>query len=340
MGNTIGFQHEHDKLTEIVTNIITSDDTFVNKSYNFLSQDICQKYQFIFEEDLKKHLKININTLGKSIYLVPHNKDSSTKSQICQKITNHYMKLLYLLTLIKYVYNIEKTGISLNDIIFKNIEIESNILKIIYCKQPHKDYSSKNNMKIDFKNLQGLYFFTKYVLNPKEARAFISVMRNILGRYNKTSTQQAFCNNGDLESVFLSKYKEHLTCKNITKPLDDASKLPNLFIYIAQNNPIFSQKLCHSPEHILIDINKNPHITKLYEQLKASYHLNLKKINDLLFRLVEKKENIYILKDINKDTLNKLTDDVKLTIQLFFTQSLVDYQNLLDAAHKAPHIIS
>ena len=339
MGNTIGFQHEHDKLSEIVTNIITSDDTFVNKNYNFLSQDICQKYQFIFEEDLKKHLKINIATLGKSVYLVPHNKDSSTKAQICQKITNHYMRILYLLTLIKYVYNLEKTSISLNDIIFKNIEVESNILKIKYCRQPHKDYNSKNNFKIDFKQMHGLYFFTKYVLEPKEARAFVSVMRSILGRHNKSISKDAYCSNTELASVFKSKYNEKLSCAGIVKPLDD-SKLPSLYIQIAANNPIFSMKFCHSPQHLLIDKNKNPNIVKLYELLQQNYHDNLKKMNTLLDMLVNKQGDLYTLKDINKDTLNKITEDVKLTIQLFFTQSLVDYQKLLDAAHKAPHIIS
>ena len=282
-------------------------------------------------------MKINISTLGKSIYLVPHNKDSSTKSQICEKISNHYMKILYLLTLIKYVYNIENTTVSMHDIIFKNIEVESNIIKIKFCKQQHKDYNAKNNLKIDFSEMKGLYFLVKYVLTPKESRAFISVMRSLLGRHNKSSSQEAFCTS-ELSSVFQSKYKEKLICTNVAKPLDD-SKLPSLHIHIAQNNPIFSGKYCHSPEHMLIDLNKNPKIEKLYTELQKNYYDNLKKINLLLDELIDKNENTYVLKDINKTTLDLLTEKIKHTIQIFYTQSLVDYQNLLDAGHKASHII-
>ena len=51
------FKNELTKLNHIVTSIINDKDLFKNSNYNFLSQEVCNKYQIILEDELSKHLK-------------------------------------------------------------------------------------------------------------------------------------------------------------------------------------------------------------------------------------------------------------------------------------------
>ena len=63
------FKKELVVLNGIVNNIINEKDVFKNNNYNFLSQDVCEKYQIILEEELTKYLKLDVKSLGTSLYI-------------------------------------------------------------------------------------------------------------------------------------------------------------------------------------------------------------------------------------------------------------------------------
>ena len=94
------FKNELTKLNHIVTSIINDKDLFKNSKYNFLSQEVCNKYQIILEDELSKHLKLSVKSLGTSLYIVPKNEEvklsnvNITKKEICEKISNHYLKII------------------------------------------------------------------------------------------------------------------------------------------------------------------------------------------------------------------------------------------------------
>ena len=86
MGNTSSqlpthnvFNKELSMLNAIVNDIISDKDIFKNKSYNFLSENVCTNYQVILEDELSKHLKLDINALGTSLYILPKDENSNTK---------------------------------------------------------------------------------------------------------------------------------------------------------------------------------------------------------------------------------------------------------------------
>ena len=70
----------------------------------------------------------------------------------------------------------------------------------------------------------------------------------------------------------------------------------------------------------------------------ANYDINIKKINDIMDKLVIKSNNQYELKDINKTDLDHLLQDVKLIVKQFYFKSILDFQKLLDMAKASPSI--
>lgn len=243
MGNTSSrsadnnvFQKELTMLNTIVNNILSERDVFKNNDYNFLSQDVCNKYQVVLEEELQKHLKLTIKSLGTSLYIIPKDDDSRltklnlTKSQVCEKISNHYIKILYILSLIKYVYNIEKHGdLSIAGIAFRNIRVLDDIMEINFCDLPHRNYNFKDqrSVKISFANLEGFKFFVDYFLDKDEASAFLGVIRSLLARANKQRVAATICHHisqkhlkvddiRELEKLYMNRFKTKLVCKPST----------------------------------------------------------------------------------------------------------------------------
>jgi hypothetical protein len=343
------FEKQLHKLNTIITHIIDNNDIFINKEYNFLSKDVCDKYQIVMEEDLSKFLKLSIHSLGTSMYLIPKDHSTSeskiTKKQVCEKISNHYIKILYILSLVKYVYNLEKHGdMSIAGIIFRNIRILDDIMEINFCEMPHKHYKNTGEMsyKMDFKKLEGFHFFSQYFLNPEESFEFITVLKTILARDSPSKAAKEICQTGNIKA-FEQLYKEHfgkkLTCpKEIRKRT--AVKV-SLDIFVNKDNPVLAKEFCFSPRKVLIKTSTRDgrKVLRLYNEFLRNYQRNVEKIQTLLNHLVIKDGNSnYTLKDIDKLKLDDMIYQVKSTIKAFYLQSFVDYQRMLDAAKLTPSI--
>jgi hypothetical protein len=379
MGNKISlathkvFEKDLDYLTSVVNAILDKNNIFKNNDYNFLSKDVCEKHTLVLEDELSKHLKVSLQTVGTSLYLIPNNETNQkqtikgtkfTKKEICEKISNHYMKILYILSLIKYVYDIENHGdYSIAGIIFRNIKVVDDIMAINYCNMPQKDYSQKTqNHKIDFGTLEGMSFLIDYVLSKDETKTFIDVIRSILSRSPRGIVRQQTCallknkklrkqDIDKVEELYEKRYGMHLECppdndKKLSKTealvIDEnvSVKRPNLHMKVEKENPIFLKEFCYSVKEIVIMMNKssNKEVVEAFKQMQNNYKSNLKSIESLINRLVVKTGQNYELRDITKYELDEIIHDVKSTVKIFYIQSIMDYQRLLDIAKTIQNI--
>lgn len=357
MGNKISiatanvFQEELKKVNELVNNIINTENTFVNPDYNFLSKDVCKRHTLVFESELSKHLKVSLNELGSGMFLIPNNENSETKQKICKKISSHYMKTLYLLTLIKYVYDLEHHGdYSIAGIVFRNLKIEDDILSIKYCGMAQKDYSrgvstdGMTDKRINFKQLEGLSFFVEYVLDKQESKVFMGAWRAILERKNKNVVKRQLClllNRKTIDRGLASSLEEAYKTK-----YNDAIMLggsAELLSSIAKDNPVFLRDYCYDVKQIVVRLGTDSckAVEKTVTTMKKNYQKNINCIEKVMYSLVDVKQRQikeYQLKDLTKAELEAITDRIKSTICMFYVQSLLDYQNLLDIA-KSNHTI-
>lgn len=361
MGNHISvysdtnvFEKELTMMNSIVNGIMNEQNLFKNRDYNFLSQDVCSKHYMLAESELNRHLKVNLKGLGETLVLIPKDEDTKVqKREICQRISNHYMKILYILCLLKYVYNIEKHGdYSIAGIVFRNIRIiNQEIMEINFCNIPHKDYSKQGQdvYKIDFSKLEGLKFLTEYFLDKQESSGFVRILRQILGRKAKGQVKNAVCDylniNKDteyakqLETVYFNRFKETLRCT--PNQTVSSGSTPNLMMYVEKDNPVFSKDHCFEMHKLVIPLRtkEGGQVIALYETMKSNYQANIKAVEKLLQSLVVKnKIGEYELKDLDKDELDGIISKVKKTIQLYYIQSILDYQNLLDLCKKIPNV--
>jgi hypothetical protein len=363
------FKQELVGLNELVNNILTEDNVFRNTNYNFLSQNVCAKHTIVLEEELGRHLKVNLQSLGTGLYLVPTSDNVLTsqgrrisKRDICAKISNHYMRILYLLTLIKYVYDLEHYGdYSIAGIVFRNIKVKDDIMSITHCSMPQKDYShsSKDN-KIDFGTLEGMSFFVTYVMTKDEAKVFLEVLRSILSRKPRGEVRKTICNLlrqkkidssllKQIEQAFKNKFGSDLQCSSIGNSSVKTSnipsttsqeRLPNLFMRVGKDNPIFMKDYCYNVNDVIIrlDSAQNKLVMNAFKTMQQNYKTNIANIERLMDKFVIKQRSGYTLKDIGKHELDIIADEIKTTIKMFYIQSIIDFQNLLDIAKNNQNI--
>jgi hypothetical protein len=323
----------------------------------------------VLEEELGRHLKVKLQTLGTGLYLIPTGDTAITsqgkrisKKDICSKISNHYMRILYVLTLIKYVYDLEHHGdYSIAGIIFRNIKINDGLMSITHCSMPQKDYShnTKDN-KIDFGTLEGMSFFVNYVMDKEEGKSFVDVLKAILSRGPRGEVRKTVCGMlaqkklnvtlvRQVEQAFKDKYGSELQCANT--PVASAQdqqlqamvnrKLPNLFVRVERNNPVFLKDYCYNVNDVIVktDSANNKIVMATFKKMQQNYKTNISNISGLMDKLVVKTgSGQYELRDIGKTELDVIVEDVKSTIKLFYIQSILDFQNLLDIAKNNQNI--
>lgn len=346
------FEKELSKINTMINSMINDKNLFIKNDYNFLSNDECDKYQFLLESELSKHLKVEINEMGQKLFVIPKdypiNSNKITKQQICEKVANHYLKILYIISLIKYVYNIEKNGdYSIAGIIFRNIKIIDDLMEIKYCDMPHKNPNNPGikDKEIDFSELEGMKFLTDYFLDKSEKDIFLSIIKTILGNNSKEKQSHLLCqyindkkniNINDIQDLYFRKWGEKLKCNNMMKK--NYNKKTNLIVNIENNNPVFSNKMCYSIRKIIIKINKNEGkiVYHQYLKMKDNYIKNVNNIHKILNKIIIQEKNNYELRNLTAHDVNKIIQDVKIEIQQFYIQSILDFQIILDNATKIP----
>ena len=367
------FAKELKKIDEIVNAMLTDKNVFRDNEYNFLSQEVCSKNYLLLESDLKKHLKVNLKQLGETLYLIPKERETAykiNKSDVCKRITNHYMKILYVICLIKYVYNVERHGeYSISGIIMRNITLVGDLLEINYCNVQQKDYSRKDvdPRKLDFSQLQGLRFLAQYFLTKEESSHFIGVLKSLLARKPKGLVRRAICEKVTqkgpispdyvrrLEKAYKDRFNESLTCA-YAKPDETPSKVDatgarvpdeekattfrdtDFFMVVERENPVFSSEYCAEPHKLVIQkrTKEERQVHYLYQTMKRNYEINLMEIERLLDQIVMKQGDKFVLRDLDKKALDDIVLKVKDVVKTYYIQSIMDYHVVLDAAKSIP----
>ena len=350
------------RLNQIVTAVVREDNLFQNNEYNFLSQDVCSKYQVILESDLNKQLKLDIKSIGESLLLIPRDgeqalltKRNLKKDEICTRVANHYMKILYILCLIKYVYNAERYGdLSIAGILFRNIVISKDTFQMHFCSTTQKNLREAYGEAatyLDFSKLEGLKFFVEYFLDPKEAAIFIRTLKHILLRKNKGTLRVDFCDIGakkivELEEVYLSRYgreDKELVCASPSQVNKQTGGSSALRLQVVGNNPVFEKDWCMGgPSTITIPMAEpdGKEAARLYKGIRAKATRNIKAVEAILERLVEPSgTNKWTLRDITKEELDSIIADLKTKVKVFYFQSIMDFQDLLDKVKTFPKAI-
>lgn len=366
------FEKEMTGINHLVNSIINENDTFRRKEYNFLSDQVCAKYQVVLQSELSKHLKVHLTDLGDSMFLIPKGdndagKINMTKTQVCEQISNHYVKVLYILCVIKYIYNIGNNGNdSFGGRVFRNIRIVDNMLEILYCdtNQVAHDIAprtsvgtanKKHERKLDFDVMDGFKFFSKYILSPSESRSFMKIMRKILGRESKNAVKDAICEAANtetlskeemniFETLFKRNFGEQLNCKkgaNIHPTLDELhSTSANTHVFIDKHNPVLSNQYCSAVDTRVVSLNtkEGKELKKLYYEMKERLSKNLQRIESIIRRLVTKTSDGFELNNISSTHLDQIIEDTKISIRLFILQSLLDYQHMLNMVKNIPNV--
>jgi hypothetical protein len=227
---------------------------------------------------------------------------------------------------------------------------------------PQKDYShnTKDN-KIDFGTLEGMSFFVNYVMDKEEGKAFVDVLKAILSRSPRGEVRKNVCGMlaqkkldvtlvRQVEQAFKDKYGSELQCGTTTpatlqqqqfEPLINR-KLPNLFMHVERNNPVFLKDYCHNVNDVIVKVDnaKNKVVLSAFKKMQQNYKSNISNIERLMDKLVVRTggSGQFELRDIGKPELDIIVEDVKSTIKLFYIQSIFDFQNLLDIAKNNQNI--
>jgi hypothetical protein len=262
--------------------------------------------------------------------------------------------------LIKYIYDIENNGDrSFGGIIFRNIHIVDNMMKIMYCDTEQRDGSTQaKKHKMTLSTLDGFKFFSQFILDADEAKLFMRLMRAILARKPKGQIRTLICEAAKtqnitkeelnmLQTMYQRNYHEPFVCKK--SPSNDASPVESPMtnsreidtsVSIVKNNPILSKQFCPAIEEhsIYLNTKEGKMIKKLYDDMHARYRQNLERVYGILQSLVVKNGSEYVLRDIDSKVLNNIIQDTKVCVRRFYLQSILDFHHMLDTSKNIPHL--
>lgn len=348
------FSKELHQLNTIINNVLTSDEKFVNTNYNFLFEDVCRNYTILWEKELGKHLKVDLENLSGSIYLLPkkdlivshEDKVQISKQELCEKISKHYVKILYILTLIKHVFDLENGGDnSIAGIMKRNIKMVGNIMEINYCSIPQKDYDMTHTDRIKFDSLQGFKMFVENFLTPIEKYAFLEQFKSVIARKPQHKIFEAVCHDALIplnvyESIFAEKLNRKIVCHKTDEIASTNSrrrKRPlDLMFEVAEDNPIFHTNYCMSRKKLVIPLNgstpKIKELKHLHTRMQTNYEKNVQNVVEIFDNVLDIKGDVYELKNISSHDLQGIIKELKSKIVVFYIQSLVDFHLLLDVA--------
>jgi hypothetical protein len=109
-------------------------------------------------------------------------------------------------------------------------------------------------------------------------------------------------------------------------------------IEVAENNTVMHSKHCFSRKQVMIPMTnamKDENVRELvalYKEMRQNYIKNVDLVLAILGRLIVKDDQQFKLKDIDTAELEAVIHEVKRVVIMFYVQSIVDFQTLLDYA--------
>jgi hypothetical protein len=331
------FIKEFLQLNQIVNDVLSPSKTFKNnKFFNSLLKKRCDRFVLSSEDKLSKYSKIHLNELNTSISLIPVKESIKDKKLLCNKISSYYSRLLQILLLIKYVYDIENYGAyNIAGIIDKNIKQTKNNVTLKYCKSSQPTYDS-----LDIHQLSGFEFFVENFLTSKEQQSFMKIYQDIFNLKNVNNIDEMLCIRrifeNDVENVIFTQNMQceqnvhNNTFKHI---LNDEKVGQSSMLKIHPKNPILSWKYCSDIAEIHCKTNQTRTHLK---NLQSNYKKNLQKILDILDDIVffHKQSLSFKIKQISDEKLLFIEKRLKQNIIQFYIRSIVDYKTVLQSCKK------
>lgn len=346
MGNAL-FKNELANLNNVVSEIINNENMFKNPKYSNKINDICDNYSIVLESSLNKHIKIELESLKDSIYMIPNASyvENTTldktfkKTDLCKLISRHYAKILEIILVIKYVYDLENNGEeNLANMTMKCVQQENNIMKVMYCKSKQSNLTADT---LNFSNLKGFKLFNTTLLSNKEQFTLAHNLQNALNGSGHDGCDDIFFTAKELKSQGV---KTKCSIENKKDKISKINAYPfvnNFEFKVGPKNPILNDIICVSQQHILIDLRNQDKETKLvianYNKMKDSYSSNIKKILECLLEIVEPNGSEYKLRSINNEELNKIKRKIKQTIVQFYCNTIVNFHEFIKSVDLAKH---
>lgn len=347
------FGKELNQLNNEINNIIHKKGAFKNKSYNVSLKSVCDKYTFVIEKHLHKHLKIDLQDLNSSIYMIPKRRDNIeyegrtiTKHELCNNISQYYVRILRILHTIRLVYDLENGGEnSIAGLMMKNLKIlDDNVVEVNYCQSMQQDtnlyLTSTFNGFVDMKQLKGLHNFVNHVLSKEESKMFLTHYKELFGKNSNNVIAKQVCNDTlvDLQS-YSRIYNKTFNCQKTQSGGNDGVQKPSkLYFKIYENNPILNWNLCTRHKKNIMSMTND--LNNLIKNFKKNYVTNVSNVLKIVTDITvhNKTNNTTELKALTDAQLSLIETQFKKQIITFFLQSLIDFKNILDYSNSNPKL--
>jgi hypothetical protein len=334
------FDKDLTKIESLINTIITKNNEFVDSNYNFLNDNVCEKYTMVIESKLSKYLKIHLHDLASNIYFVPKKNEqitvkneTITKKDLCNIITSHYVRTLKILSLVREIYDIENGGdYSIAGILYRNMDNVEGMFQVSYCGMNQEPLNGGD--RVDFNKLKGLKRFTEEILTEEESRTFVQHLKQLFGNINKRKIAELVCKD---TLVSLETYRSIYDGIPIQFKCQTGGG-NHLMFYVAKDKPIISYDLCYDKQKMMIPYDKK--IKDLFQKFKSDYNANLDRLTSLIYKLIIfcNKSNQYKLKDLTHDQLTSIEIELKKVVIVFFIQSMVNYYKIFNYIKNNKHL--
>lgn len=323
------------QLHQIINDVLTTSKTFKNnKLLNSLLKKKCDRFVFSSEDKLSRYSKVYLNELNTSISLIPEKQFIKDKKYLCKKISAYYSRLLNLLLLIKYVYDVENFGAyNIAGIIEKNIKQTKQNIKLKLCNTSQPQHES-----LDINQLSGFEFFVETFLSSKEQQSFMKIYQDIFNLKNVNNIDEMLCVRRILENdveniIFVQNTQcEQTNAKNNFKHINN--EIQTSIMKIHPKNPILSWKYCS--DVTVLDCKNTENTREKLSILQTNYKKNLHNILNILDDIVIFNKNTlnFQIKPISDDKLHFLEKRLKQTVLQFYIKSIYDYKSILQSCMK------
>lgn len=327
---TAVFKNDLKSINSMINQMLSEKNIYRNSKYNMFLKGKCDEFTIINSKKLYKHPKIEIDKIHSSIFIIPNSDLTTTKKEICNKISIHYTRILQIIYLIKYIYDLENFGDkSIGGIIMRNIHLKANIVEVSYCDSKQEEPYSFNN-GVNFSNLSGFDMFVNTFLSKDESKNFLGQFQEMLSNYNKRKLKRFICKDVIVDNETHNKIHDAIfQCQS-----GGENTKKDIMLKVTPYNPIFSWNLCLRSKKRVATYNRR--IINSIRKLQSSYKENFSEVFSILNQLIifNKSTDSYELKIITSIELDIIEKQMKRIVILFFMQSIVEYKNVLNTITK------
>lgn len=323
------FQKEYLELNDLFAKVLGDDNLFKRKRYNMFMKGACDDFTMVAMKRLGRHPKFELSKLHDDLVLVPRDEFQDTKRELCNSISMHYVRILKLLYVVKYVYDLENYGdYSVAGILLRNVHLKDGLMEVRYCASRQEELGSYDQ-GVDFGKLSGFEVFVNELLSEKERAVFLGHLRELLNKRDMRFIKKWVCKDLLVPSeTYRGVYQSDMRCKR-----GGARDSESLYIKVGPKNPIFGWQLCTSPASHISKTNKD--VLGALRKFTRKYRGNIADTRDHLLRLFKTEgEEVYIRNLTHPELLN-IERNVKRSLIVFFLESIVGYRLVLEVVEKS-----